>query len=131
MVFERQLPKGILDRLLIRLTRDAEHFVVVSFVGHHCAPDRKERLGRRLLVFGVDHSSAAGRRRLTGRLRHPRPRARLGARVKAWSDLLEHGFESVSLVALTSKTPLPNSMIVTSNVPPPKSMTAIRSSWLS
>src|SRR6516165_8827895 len=92
MVFERQLPKGILDRLLIRLTRDAEHFVVVSFVGHRCAT------------------------RSQG---------------EAWADLLEHGFESVSLVALTSKTPLPNSMIVTSNVPPPKSMTAIRSSWLS
>jgi hypothetical protein len=32
------------------------------------------------------------------------------------------------LVALTSNTPLPNSMMVTSRVPPPKSITAMRSS---
>ncbi len=45
MVFEGQLAKGILDRLLIGVMSDAEHLVIISLVGHGHAPIVKKRYG--------------------------------------------------------------------------------------
>ena len=115
---------------------------LVSDTDRCFAPDASAVMNGRLMsVVAADDSShfafsAASRRRWMASLSPERsmPVSALNSRIRCWSSALSKSSppRKVSpLVALTSKTPPLISRIDTSNVPPPRSYTAKRPSFLS
>ncbi len=60
VVLQGELAESVLDRLLVGVSRNAEHLVIIARVGHGLYRSLARAAAARLTVFGVDHPAAGG-----------------------------------------------------------------------